>query len=301
MERMIAGLSLRGKNFAFPDSSCGRAKCFHVKSSPAMGKKRIDRALVEAGLAESRSLAQRLIMAGQVRADGQLVHKASQMVDTEARLTVEHGPDFVSRGGEKLRAAIQAFRLEVSGKVCADVGASTGGFTDCLLQAGAARVYAIDVGRQQLHWRLRQDERVVSMESVNVRHLETLPESVSLVTVDVSFISLRLVLPVIAGWLTPGGEVVALVKPQFEAGRSEVKRGGVVKDPSVHRRVVEEVMDAARGIGLFPTGLIMSPLIGPKGNHEFLLHLQPIDSGEGQALLEDLFPVIPQADEDATD
>ena len=254
-----------------------------------MAKKRIDRALVEAGLVESRSLAQRLIMAGQVRADGQLMHKGSQMVDLGANLTIEHGPDFVSRGGEKLRAALEAFDVEAANRICADVGSSTGGFTDCLLQWGAERVFAIDVGRQQLHWKLRQDERVVSMEGVNVRYLKTLPESIDLATIDVSFISLSMVLPVVAGWLQPEGEVIALVKPQFEAGRSEVKRGGVVKDPDVHRRVVEQVMKIGRSIGLFTAGLIMSPLKGPKGNREFLLHLQRQDRGREDELLEMLF------------
>ena len=244
-----------------------------------MAKKRIDRALVDAGLAESRSLAQRLVMAGQVRVDGQLAHKPSQFVAPDANLTVEQGPPFVSRGGEKLRAALDAFQLRLAGVVCADVGSSTGGFTDCLLQYGAARVYAIDVGRQQLHWKLRNDERVIVMESTNVRHLEQLPEAVDLVTVDVSFISLRLVLGVVAGWLKPAGEVVALIKPQFEAGRSEVRRGGVVRDPAVHRRVIREVAAAADASGLHPAGLIRSPLKGPKGNVEFLIRLQPSGGG----------------------
>jgi len=244
-----------------------------------MAKKRIDRALVDAGLAESRSLAQRLVMAGQVRVDGQLAHKPSQLVAPEVSLTVEQGPRFVSRGGEKLQAALDAFHLQPAAAVCADVGSSTGGFTDCLLQAGAARVYAIDVGRQQLHWKLRNDERVVTMESVNVRHLERLPEPIDLVTIDVSFISLRLVLGVVAGWLKPAGEIVALIKPQFEAGRSEVRRGGVVRDPAVHRRVIGEVAEAAATCGLHPAGLIRSPLTGPKGNVEFLIWLQSSVNG----------------------
>jgi 23S rRNA (cytidine1920-2'-O)/16S rRNA (cytidine1409-2'-O)-methyltransferase len=263
-----------------------------------MAKKRVDRALVDSGLADSRALAQRLIMAGQVRADGQLVHKPSQLVAPGVELTVEHGPDFVSRGGVKLRAALEAFHVKVIDSVCADVGASTGGFTDCLLQRGAARVYAIDVGRQQLHWKLRQDERVISMESVNVRYLQALPEQVDLVTVDVSFISLQLVLPVVAGWLKPEGEVIALVKPQFEAGRREVKRGGVVKDPRVHRRVVEEVIAAGSQTGLYPAGLIRSPLQGPKGNLECLLWLKQHDSGYPTgSLLDALFPSLPEEDE----
>jgi len=263
-----------------------------------MTKKRVDRALVDSGLADSRALAQRLIMAGQVRADGQLVHKPSQLVAPDVELSVEQGPDFVSRGGVKLQAALDAFHVAVKEFVCADVGASTGGFTDCLLQRGAARVYAIDVGRQQLHWKLRQDVRVISMERVNVRYLQTLPEPVDLVTVDVSFISLQLVLPVVAGWLKPEGEVIALVKPQFEAGRSEVKRGGVVKDPHVHRRVVEQVIAAGSTTGLYPAGLIRSPLKGPKGNLECLLWLRQHDSGiSSGGLLDAVFQLPPDGDE----
>jgi 23S rRNA (cytidine1920-2'-O)/16S rRNA (cytidine1409-2'-O)-methyltransferase len=232
---------------------------------------RVDQLLVQRGLAESRSQAQRLVMAGQVRADGQTVHKPSQRVSTGAQLEVEHGPRFVSRGGEKLAAALEAFPLEVDGKVCADVGASTGGFTDCLLQAGAAKVYAIDVGHGILHWRIRQHPRVVVMERTNARDLESLPEPIGLATVDASFISLRLLLPAIAGWLSPGADVVALVKPQFEAGRDAVGKGGVVRDPEIHRRVLVEVMMSADEVGLGPQGLLRSPLLGPKGNVEFLL------------------------------
>ena len=248
-----------------------------VGRDPPYGKermpkaKRVDQLLVQRGMAESRSQAQRLVMAGQVRVDGQIVHKPSQRVATNARLDVEQGPRYVSRGGEKLAAALEAFPLEVEGKVCADVGASTGGFTDCLLQAGAGKVFAIDVGHGILHWRLRQHPRVVVMERTNARDLESLPEPVGLVTVDASFISLRLLLPVIAGWLSPGADVIALVKPQFEAGREAVGKGGVVRDPDVHRRVLAEVMTSAMEQSLGPQGLLRSPLQGPKGNVEFLL------------------------------
>ena len=245
-----------------------------------MPKIRLDALLVERGLAESRTLAQRLIMAGQVRVNGQVVLKPAAAQDPEAALEVDRGPRYVSRGGEKLEAALQAFRPQVAGRACADVGASTGGFTDCLLQHGAAKVYAVDVGQGILEWKLRQDPRVVVMEGTNARFLERLPEPVSLVTIDASFISLKVLLPVVQGWLEAGageviaGDVIALIKPQFEAGRQVVARGkGVVRDPAVHRQVLGEVLAAARQEGYGPRGLIRSPLVGPKGNVEFLLYL----------------------------
>jgi 23S rRNA (cytidine1920-2'-O)/16S rRNA (cytidine1409-2'-O)-methyltransferase len=234
------------------------------------GRQRLDQALVARGLAESRASAQSLVLAGEVRVDGERVIKPSQMVSTEALLEVAAPPPYVSRGGTKLAAALAAFGLSVDGKTCADVGASTGGFTDCLLQHGAARVFAIDVGHGILHWRLRQDARVVVMERTNVRSLESLPQSMDVVTIDVAFISLRLVLPVVAGWLLAGSDVVALVKPQFEAGRHAAGKG-VVRDPTVHRQVLEEVLACAIDSGLAPQGILRSPLRGPKGNVEFLL------------------------------
>jgi 23S rRNA (cytidine1920-2'-O)/16S rRNA (cytidine1409-2'-O)-methyltransferase len=236
------------------------------------GKIRIDLLLVERGLAESRAQAQRLVMAGQVRVAGQLVHKASEAFPASAQIEVERGPRFVSRGGEKLAAALLAFGLDVHGRICADVGASTGGFTDCLLQYGAARVYAIDVGQGILHWKLLQDPRVVAMEGTNARNVERLPEAISLATVDVSFISLKVLLPVIARWFdATRGEVVALIKPQFEAGRQAVARGqGVIRDSEIHRQVLFEVLGDAQGQGYAPRGLLRSPLLGPKGNVEFL-------------------------------
>ncbi|HET7009318.1 MAG TPA: TlyA family RNA methyltransferase, partial [Anaerolineales bacterium] len=174
-------------------------------------------------------------------------------------------------GGEKLEAALDAFGLDVSGKVCADVGASTGGFTDCLLQRGAARVLAIDVGHGILHWKLRQDPRVTLLERTNVRYLEDLGVRIQFASIDVAFISLRLVLPVVAGWLGRGGDLVALVKPQFEAGRGAVGKGGVVRDAGVHRQVLLGVAAASREKDLAPQGVIRSPLRGPKGNIEFLV------------------------------
>jgi 23S rRNA (cytidine1920-2'-O)/16S rRNA (cytidine1409-2'-O)-methyltransferase len=233
-------------------------------------KSRIDVLMVERGLSPSRSLAQRLIMAGQVRLDGQLVHKASEMTGADAVIEVISLPKYVSRGGEKLEAAINAFGVNPTNWVCADVGASTGGFTDCLLQSGAQSVYAIDVGKGQLHWRLRSDKRVKSLEETNVRYLDVLPERVDLAVVDVSFISLSLVFPVIKSWLKPYGICIALIKPQFEAGKDQVGKGGVVRDPLVHAHVISSVLEVAGTSGLYAGGLIQSPLKGPKGNIEFL-------------------------------
>lgn len=235
-----------------------------------MGKKRLDVLVADKKLADSRNKAQRLIQAGEVRVDGQLVHKPSTSVSEDAEITLDARPPFVSRGGKKLDAALDRFGLDVTAAVAADVGASTGGFTDCLLQRGARRVYAIDVGYGQLHWKLRNDPRVVSMERTNARYLKSLPESVDLVTVDVSFISLELILAVAVSWLTPQGQVVALVKPQFEAGRQNVEKGGVVRDPDVHEQVLHNVVRKAAQVGLALQGLMPSPLQGPAGNVEFL-------------------------------
>jgi 23S rRNA (cytidine1920-2'-O)/16S rRNA (cytidine1409-2'-O)-methyltransferase len=251
-----------------------------------MPKQRLDLLLVQRGLAATRSLAQRLVMAGQVRVDGQIALKPSQAVDGGARLEVEQGPPFVSRGGEKLAAALEAFQVEVQGKVCADVGASTGGFTDCLLQHEARRVYAIDVGKGILHWKLRRDLRVVVMEETNARYVERLPEAIDLATIDASFISLKILLPVVKGWFatdppSPSGNVIALVKPQFEAGRAEAGRGqGVIRDAQVHHQVLLDVLGFARLEGFTGRGLIRSPLLGPKGNVEFLLWLSLGGSGD---------------------
>lgn len=240
-----------------------------------MAKVRIDLLLVERGLADSRAQAQRLVMAGQVRVDGQVALKPSQTVHPEALLEVDQGPPFVSRGGEKLQAALATFPIPVEGRVCADVGASTGGFTDCLLQNGAAKVYAIDVGHGILHWKLRNDPRVVVMERTNARYVERLPEPVELATIDASFISLKVLLPVVKAWFGEApGQVVALIKPQFEAGKQQTAKGdGVIRDPAVHRAVLEEVLGFAVQEGFEVGGLIRSPLLGPKGNSEFLAWL----------------------------
>ena len=258
-----------------------------------MKKIRLDILMGEQNLAESRSQAQRLVMAGQVRVEGQVVLKPSQLVAPEAVVTVDLPPRFVSRGGDKLEAAVTAFGLDhLSGTVCVDVGSSTGGFTDCLLQHGAEKVYAIDVGYGVLHWKLRNDPRVVSMEKTNARFVEAFPEPVSLVTVDASFISLNVLLPAITSWLDKSGRIVALIKPQFEVGRTEAARGeGVIRDPALHRKVLIEVLKQGREAGLFPRGLIRSPLLGPKGNTEFLVFwsLDPGLALDEDALVQGVF------------
>jgi 23S rRNA (cytidine1920-2'-O)/16S rRNA (cytidine1409-2'-O)-methyltransferase len=231
---------------------------------------RADELLVERHLAETRSRARALIMAGRVRLGEQIIEKAGQQLPPDADLTVIEPARFVSRGGEKLDHALESFRVDVRNFVCADFGASTGGFTDVLLQRGAARVYAIDVGYGQLDYRLRTDPRVVVMERTNVRYLESLPEPVDLVVIDVSFISLRLVLPAALRVLKTGGRVIALIKPQFEAGREQVGKGGVVRERRVHREVLERVLAEAGQLGLVPISLTRSPITGPAGNIEFL-------------------------------
>jgi len=240
-----------------------------------MERERLDVLLFEQGLAESREKARRLIMAAQVSVDGVVVDKPGMRVATTASLEIAPGPAYVSRGGLKLEAALEGFGVDVHGWIAADVGASTGGFTDCLLQRGAARVYAIDVGYGQLAWRLRQDPRVVVMERVNARYLKALPERVDLVVVDVSFISLTLILPAGLNLLKPEGQIITLIKPQFEAGRKQVGKGGVVKDPAVHRAVLESVLGWATLHGLHVRGCMPSPVRGPAGNLEFLAHLSP--------------------------
>lgn len=238
-----------------------------------MVKKRLDVLLTEKGLSESRSKAQALIMAGKVSVEGQIVTKVGTPVSCEANITLKSDLPYVSRGGLKLAAALDAFNINLQDAVCADVGTSTGGFTDVLLQRGAARVYAIDVGYGQLAWKLRQDERVIVMERTNARYLEELPEPVNLVVIDTSFISLKLIFPVVVKWLASPAQVVALVKPQFEAGKAQVGKGGVVRDTDVHRQVLKKVATYANQSALAMLGLIPSPITGPAGNHEFLVRL----------------------------
>ena len=236
---------------------------------------RIDRLLVEQGLAESRQKARAMVMAGQVIVDEQKVEKAGQLVAPEAvpRLLGE-GLRYVGRGGLKLEAALREFSIDVAGKVCLDVGASTGGFTDCLLQAGARKVYAVDVGTNQLAWRLRGDERVVVLEKVNARSLDSghVPEAVAFACCDVSFISVTLILPALGPLIGPNAGLVVLAKPQFEVGRRLVGKGGIVDDPTLHRQVVEKVRSAMEGVGFGKIQEIESPIRGAEGNREFLLY-----------------------------
>jgi 23S rRNA (cytidine1920-2'-O)/16S rRNA (cytidine1409-2'-O)-methyltransferase len=257
-----------------------------------MPKARLDVLLVDRGLVESRARAQAMIMAGQVRVAGQVVLKPATAIAADSTLEVDPGPRFVSRGGEKLDAALETFGLEVRGRICADVGASTGGFTDCLLQRGASKVYAIDVGKGILHWKLRNDPRLVVMEETNARHIASLPEPVSLVTVDASFISLKILLPVVKGWLAADGSagIIALIKPQFEAGRKDVSKGsGVIRDPEIHRQVLQDVLSFAQAQGFGLSRLIRSPVIGPKGNVEFLAWLA---AGQEQASLDEVIDQV---------
>jgi 23S rRNA (cytidine1920-2'-O)/16S rRNA (cytidine1409-2'-O)-methyltransferase len=263
-----------------------------------MPKVRLDLLLVERGLVESRTKAQALVMAGQVRVDGQVDLKASAAVSPEARLDLDTGPRFVSRGGDKLEAALTAFPVGVEGRICTDVGASTGGFTDCLLQHGAAKVYAIDVGKGILHWKLRYDPRVIVMEETNARYVESLPGPVSLVTIDASFISLRILLPVVKKWLSfPESkkeegrrDVITLIKPQFEAGRKEsAKHKGVIRDQAVHKAILMDVLTFAKGQGFGVRGLLRSPVLGPKGNVEFLAWM-----GMGETEATDLAALVQQ-------
>ena len=241
-----------------------------------MKRERIDKLLVERGLADSRTKAQAMVMAGVVLVDEQRVEKPSHQFDTNSEIRIKGGDDpttrYVGRGGLKLEAALREFQIDVGGFVCLDVGASTGGFTDCLLQHGAAKVFAIDVGHNQIDWRLRNDPRVEVREGVNARYLtpEDFPQKFDLVVMDVSFISVTKVLPPIVPLLEAAGSIVTLIKPQFEVGRGEVGGGGIVRDETKRLRVIEEVNDAARALGLEAVKVIESPITGAEGNVEFL-------------------------------
>ncbi|HWV25220.1 MAG TPA: TlyA family RNA methyltransferase [Thermomicrobiales bacterium] len=234
---------------------------------------RLDHALVERELADTRSRAKALIMAGDVLVNDQRETRAGRNIHDDDVLSLREKPRFVSRGGEKLDHALDAFGIEVSGMVGADLGASTGGFTDCLLQRGATRVYAIDVGYGILDERIRTDPRVISMERTNARYLDALPEPIDICVIDVSFISLSLMFPVVARVLEPGGICVPLIKPQFEAGKENVGKRGVVRDPAIHEMVLRKAIGFARDNGLAVRGLVASPLRGPNGNVEFLAYL----------------------------
>lgn len=242
-----------------------------------MGKReRLDKLLVERGLVASREEGRSRILAGEVLVDDQPLAKAGSLVDSNALIRMKgKSLPYVSRGGVKLEKALQEFSIEVSDKVVLDVGASTGGFSDCLLAHGARRVYAVDVGYGQLDWKLRNDPRVVVLEKRNIRYLEgeELSDPPQIATIDVSFISLRLVLPKVQKLLTPYGEIVALIKPQFEVGKGKVGKGGVVRSGEEHRRVIEEIKEAAVALKLEVRGVTESPLLGPKGNREFFIYL----------------------------
>lgn len=251
-----------------------------------MKKERLDILLVERGLASSRERAKRIVMAGQVLVDERRVDKAGAAVDPVAQLRII-GEDlpYVSRGGLKLEKGMTSFGVVLTGKTAADIGASTGGFTDCMLQNGAAKVYAVDVGYGQLDWKLRTDARVVNMERTNIRHVtaEMLGVQLDFASIDVAFISLGKVLPVVKDLLRSGGEVIALIKPQFEAGKERVGKNGVVRDPAVHEDVIRSVLAAAEQFGFIPAGLTYSPVKGPKGNIEYLLYLRT-EAGRGMEI-----------------
>ncbi len=234
-------------------------------------KKRLDVTMHELGLAHSRAKAQGMIMAGEVMVNGIMVDKAGTRVTDEDTITVKSKPRFVSRGGDKLAGALSDFQFDVTGKIAADVGASTGGFTDCLLQNGAARVYAIDVGYGQIAYPLRVDDRVVVLERTNARYLEALDEPINLAVVDASFISLRLLIPAIRKWLTPQADIIALIKPQFEAGKDDVGKGGIIRDGTIHKQVLTDILAFLEGQALTVCGLTNSPIKGADGNREFLV------------------------------
>jgi len=236
-------------------------------------KQRLDVLLVERGLADSREKARALILAGQVLVDGQKLDKAGHAISPNSQIELLASPRYVGRGGLKLEAALDHFGISVTGKICLDVGSSTGGFTDCLLQRGAARVYAIDVGTGQLDWKLRNDPRVIVQEQVNARYItrSEVPEPIALAVCDVSFISITMILPAVEKLLAGNGEMVILVKPQFELERAQVGKGGIVRDPVLHQRACHRVEEAIQQAG-FQTDIIPSPVLGAEGNQEFLLY-----------------------------
>ena len=261
-------------------------------------KERLDVLLVSRGLAQSREKAKAVIMSGEVLVNGQREDKAGSMFDTAVEITLKHPPlKYVSRGGLKLEKAIQTYELNLEGKVCMDIGSSTGGFTDCMLQNGAARVYAIDVGTNQLAWKLRQDPRVVSMEKTNIRYVtpDQIGEAVCFASVDVSFISLTKVLEPVRALLADRAQMVVLIKPQFEAGREKVGKKGVVRDPKVHEEVIEAVIHCALQLGFTVLALEYSPIKGPEGNIEYLIHLKKCAEGPAPEISIDLQSVVDEA------
>ena len=248
-----------------------------------MVKRRLDLLLVDKGLAPNRQRARALIMAGKVLVNSLPAAKAGALISANDRLELKGGDiPYVSRGGLKLEGALAELKLNVTDRICLDVGASTGGFTDCLLQKGAAHVYAVDVGYGQLAWKLRQDPRVSAIERTNIRHmpLEMIPETVDMATIDVSFISLKIVVPAVMAFLKPEGYILALIKPQFEVGKDQVGKGGVVRDPTLHNRVIKDLSSFFSESGLECQNVMPSPILGPKGNREFFILLDRKGSGK---------------------
>lgn len=263
-----------------------------------MKKYRLDQLLVQKGMVASREKGRALIMAGEIYVQGRRIEKAGTLVEEDAQIEVRGNLlPYVSRGGLKLEKAIETFNLNLVAKIMVDIGASTGGFTDCALQHGARKVYAVDVGYGQIAWSLRQDERVVVLERTNARYLtkELLPELVDLLTIDVSFISLKKIIGALVGFLNEEGSIIALIKPQFEAGRELVGKKGVVKDQLVHQRVIEDIINYTQEISLVVKGLTFSPIRGPEGNIEFLIWLQKRQGqAEGEGTQNDFLPEIQQ-------
>lgn len=238
-------------------------------------KLRLDQLLYKKGITESRQKARALILEGKVIVNGQKIEKPGTLVEETAEITISgEALPYISRGGLKLESALKEFSVDVKDKVAMDIGAGTGGFTDCLLQHGAKRVYAVDVGYGQLAWKLRTDPRVIPIERTNIRYMprEKIPEEIDIATVDVSFISLKLVIPKVLEFLKPRGEIIALIKPQFEVGKDEVDRGGVIKDPEKRKKVVQEIKNFFESLNLKVTGIIQSPIAGQKGNIEYLIY-----------------------------
>ena len=257
----------------------------HTISYEMVTKERLDKLLVYRGIVQSREKARAMIMAGKVAVDGRRIDKPGTQIDVGARLHLqEEKSHYVSRGGEKLEGALNAFAIDPRGMVAMDVGASTGGFTDCILQKGAEKVYAVDVGYGQLAWRLQKDPRVVNLERRNVRYLrrEEVEEEIDLILIDTSFISIEKFLPHLLGFLKRGGVILGLIKPQFEVGRGEVGKGGVVREKALHNKVIDRISDFSRGLGLRVLGVMESPLLGPKGNKEFFIYLKKENEENGR-------------------
>ncbi len=251
-----------------------------------MRKERLDKLLVEKGIVQSRDRARALILAGRVTIEDRTIDKPGTQIEMEARLQLRgEDPPYVSRGGIKLEGALHAFEIDPKGMVVMDVGASTGGFTDCVLQGGARKVYAVDVGYGQLAWKLQKDPRVVNLERRNIRYLkrEEVKDEMDLILIDTSFISIEKFLSHLLHFLKKGGSIIGLIKPQFEVGKGEVGKGGVVRESALHQKVIKRIEEFSRGLGLSVLGVTESPILGPKGNKEFFIYLRKLDHQDGQA------------------